>query len=240
MGLPADLPRKIAPTRWSLVRRAGDRPTAESRAALEELCRLYWYPLYAFARRRGEHAEEAHDLTQGFLARLIDKNDLAAADPDRGRFRSWLRKSFDNFLHNAHDHARARTRFPGQPLIALDATDADGRYALEPSHDLTPERLYERRWTLELQARALGILKAEYEGSGKLALFEALKGSLIWDDGPAHAELAESLQKTPAAIRQDAHRLRKRYGEIFYDEVAQTVEDPEDVEDEVRRLLDSL
>ncbi len=235
----AEETRVFATTRWSLVVAArGDSSAA--RAALAELCRLYWYPLYAFVRRRGHAHDEAQDLTQEFFTRLLERDDLAAVDPARGRFRAFLLAACRHFLSNEHDRATALKRGGGRQLLSLDFGDADRRYAAEPGHEQTPERLFERRWALTLLDRVVQRLREHYETAGQLPLFEALKGSLTGAAGDSHAEAAAALGMTPGAVKVAAHRLRQRYRDLLRDEIAQTVEDPAAVDDEIRALFSAL
>lgn len=235
-----DQPKKFATTRWSLVLAAGKAPTADARAALSTLCGLYWYPLYAFARRSSASPDEAADLTQGFFAQFLEKNDLSSADPSRGRFRTWLLACFKHFSVNARVHARAQKRGGGLTEFSIDGTDAEGRYQVEPSHQLTADRLYERRWTLSLLEQAHEKLRAEYAAGGKLALFDALKGSLMGEPGAPYAELGLQLGMSEGAIKVAVHRLRKRHQALVLAVVAETVERPEDVDAELRELLANL
>lgn len=233
-------PRRFATTRWSLVIAAGQRPSPESREALTALCSQYWYPLYAYVRRRGKAAEDARDLTQAFFTRLIEKNDLGAADRRQGRFRAWLLTSLKNFLANDWDHATAQKRGGGAPVVCIDAEDAEGRYRLEPSDDRTPERLYEQRFTLALLDRALRTLEQECVSEGKQLLFSKLVGGLAGGPDLPHAELARELGSTEGAVKVAVHRLRRRYRELLCAEIAHTVETPEETEAELRQLLAGL
>jgi RNA polymerase sigma-70 factor (ECF subfamily) len=244
---PADAPppgpHQFATTRWTLVAAAGKTATPEARKALGELCRLYWYPLYAFVRRRGYDADEALDLTQGFFTRLIEKNDLADADPDRGRFRSWLLASVKHFLANEWDRATAQKRGGGRAVysIDIDPDDAERRYRHEPSHLITPERVFDRRWALTMLEQALDALKLECEREGKTALFEALRPSLTADaQDESYQSVADRLATTQGAIKIAAHRLRRRYRDLLRDQIAQTVREPQDVDDEIRDLFAAL
>lgn len=232
-------PAMFATTRWSLVAAARDAAAPGSRQALADLCGAYWYPVYAYVRRRGHDRHAAQDLTQAFFARLLEKNDLAAADRTRGRFRTFLLTACQHFLANAHDHATAKKRGGGRAAIPLDFADADVRYSHEPAHEETPERLFDRRWALDLLDRALGELKAEYEESGRGKLFDALKGCLASGDA-AYADLAAGLGLTEGAVKVAVHRLRQRYRDRLRAAIAETVAAPEDVDDEVRDLFAAL
>jgi RNA polymerase sigma-70 factor (ECF subfamily) len=229
---------RFATTRWSLILTARQGVTREAREALAELCQIYWYPLYAFVRRQGHAAEEARDLTQGFFAQLLEKKQLAVAERERGRFRSWLRASLQHYLTNEWDRERALKRGGGQSLVPLDAEVAEGQYRLEPSHDLTPEKLFERRWAVAVLERVLHLLRDECTRTGKGLLFSQLKDSLVGDgDEVSYQQIAATLGSTSGAVKVAAHRLRRRYRELLRQEIAQTVGGPEDIDDELRGLL---
>jgi RNA polymerase sigma-70 factor (ECF subfamily) len=232
----------FAATRWTLVlAAAGEKSGAHRRRALEELAQVYWFPLYAYIRRQGHQAPQAEDLTQDFFTRLLEKKSLAAADPEKGKFRSFLLASLKNFLTNEWDKSVALKRGGGRPLVALDALDAEARYALEPADDLTPDRLFERRWALAVLDQVLARLRQEYVDRDSVALFEALKGCLAGaTDGPSHGDVARRLGMTEGAVKVAAHRLRRRYRQLLRDEIAQTVASPELVDEEIRYLLGCL
>jgi RNA polymerase sigma-70 factor (ECF subfamily) len=229
-------PRGFATTRWSLVLAAGQKAAPEAHDALADLCSLYWYPLYAYIRRRGHGADEAEDLTQGFFARLLEKDGLAAATPARGRFRSFLLAACQNFLANEREWANALKRGGGR-VVSLDLSDADGRYRREPHHEETPERLFERRWALTLMARVLARLRGDYEAAGKGRLFDALKGQLTADGTAPYAALAVELRMTEAAVKTAVHRLRRRYGELLREEIGETVATEAEIDSEIQALL---
>jgi RNA polymerase sigma-70 factor (ECF subfamily) len=231
----------FATTRWSLVAAAREGGSPPARAALAELCRAYWYPVYAFVRRQGNGHDTAQDLTQEFFARLLEKDALAAVDPARGRFRSFLLASCRNFLANCRDHDHALKRGGGRPTLPLDFGDADGRYGREPAHADTPERLFERRWALALLDRVLGRLSDEYAASGKAALFQRLRPYLTGDaSGDPYAAAATDLGTNEGAVKVAVHRLRQRYRDTLRDEIAQTLADPAEVDDEIRALFAAL
>lgn len=231
----------FATTRWSMILAARGTGEPEARRALEELCTLYWYPLYAFARRRGHDVEEAQDLVQGFFARFLARDALARVAPGRGRFRSFLLACLRNHIADERDRARAKRRGGGIAPLSLDFEDAEGRYIREPATGLTPEHLYERRWALALLERVLLRLEADYAEAGKTPLFEALRSHLAGDsDRAPHAELAATLGMGEGAVRVALHRLRRRYRERLRAEIAETVETPEEVDDEIRHLFESL
>jgi RNA polymerase sigma factor (sigma-70 family) len=224
-------------THWSVVILAGQQPSLESAEALENLCRTYWFPLYAYVRRRGHEIEEAKDLTQEFFIRLLKKDYLAHADPNKGKFRSFLLSALNHFLMNEWRRVQARKRGAGQPLISLDDT-AERRYAQEAVSDLTPERIYERHWALALLDRALGRLRAEFAAAGQARHFNVLRGFLTTEPGQSrYADAAAELGTTAGAVASAVHRLRHRYRELVREEIAHTVATPAEVEDEIRWLF---
>ena len=232
--------RTFHTTRWSVVARAGGDPR-ESRDALEHLCASYWYPLYAFARRRGLEHHAAQDLVQAFFARLIEKHDLARADPARGRFRSFLLTALSNFLANELDRERAHKRGGDMARLSIDDAEAERRYANDLATNASPEKLFERQWARELIARALSELESEWGHAGRGALFARLKPYLTGDASDAkQSEIAQDLALTENAVRIALHRLRKRYGELIRLEIADTVADPDDVERELGDLFGAL
>jgi RNA polymerase sigma factor (sigma-70 family) len=228
----------FATTRWSVVLAAGDAASALADVALAELCRTYWYPLYAFVRRKGHSPHDAQDLTQAFFARLLEKNYVAQANRERGRFRTYLLAAFTHFLADEWDKARRIKRGGGQETISFDAASAEERYLLEPIDRLDAAKLYERRWVTTLFDKVLARLEQEFRDSGKGELFDALKGSLLADDsGTPYAETGVRLGLKEDAVKQNAHRLRRRYRELFREEIAQTVDGPSQVEDELKHLF---
>ena len=232
---------RFATTHWSLVLAARTGKSAESRTALEALCGAYWFPLYAFIRRQGYAAEEARDLTQGYFARLIEHRDLEDVDPALGRFRSFLLASVKHFLSNERDRESAKKRAPDRPLVSLDAQDAEGRYRFEPADDLTPEALYERRWALTVLDRVSARLRDEWSEGERARRFDALRGLLIGDDpGSSYRSLGESLGMSEEAVKVSVHRLRRRFGDLLRAEIADTVREPGDVDDEIRYLFGVL
>jgi RNA polymerase sigma-70 factor (ECF subfamily) len=230
----------FATTHWSVVLKArGDSPAAE--AALEKLCRVYWWPLYGFVRRQGYKPEEAQDFTQAFFARLLERRDFETVKQERGRLRSYLLASVKNFLSKARDRELAVKRGEGRPLISLDDLLARERVDQEPAHKLSADRIYERRWALTLLEQVLARIRSEYEAAGKLALFDRLKELLARESGqPSQAEIAAEMQMTENAVKQAFHRLRHRYRQLLHEEIAHTVAVPEDVEDELRHFIGVL
>ena len=237
---PPDDPHHLSfeTTHWSLVLAAVDRATPRADEALATLCTSYWYPLYAFIRRRGHDPDLAADLTQGFFARLLEKEFLRSIDPSKGRFRAFLLAACKNFLANEHDRETARKRGGGRCPVSIDRRDAEGRYLAEPAHDLTPERLFERRWALTILDQSLDQLGRESRQAGKAALHERLKSILTGaEGGPSYAEIGASLGMTEAAVKKAAQRFRQRYREILRERIAGTIADPGQVEDEIRTLF---
>lgn len=233
--------REFRTTHWSVVLRAGGTDPATSRRALEELCRAYWYPLYSFVRRSGHSPEDAQDLTQGYFARLLAGPSLASVHPDKGRFRAFLLASLKHFLANEWKRAQCQKRGGGVPLLSLDEQNPEGRYLHEPVDDLTPERAFERRWAEALLAKVLARLRAEFIAARQADRYEALKHCLLNDREAASDEtLAGRLGLTVHGIKSAVHRMRQRYGEIFREEIADTVAAPGDVEDEIRHLFQVL
>jgi RNA polymerase sigma factor (sigma-70 family) len=232
---------RLPTTHWSTLGRVGDAADPASRAALEQLCRDYWFPLYAFIRARGHEAHEAGDLVQGFLADLLERGDLAKLDQSKGRFRSFLRAACDHYLANRRDHERAEKRGGAASIISIDRLDAEARYAREPSHELTPERLFERQWALALLSRVLERLEAESVSEGKKDLFDQLRPALQGDDlVPTYRTIGDELGMTEGAVRVAAHRVRLRYRELLREEVGRTTDEPEGVDEEIGELLVAL
>ena len=228
-------------THWSVVLSARQKDSPETAAALETLCRTYWYPLYAYVRRQGHSPHDAQDLTQEFFARLLQKDYLKAAAREKGRFRTFLIVALKRFLANEWDRVRAQKRGGGQPLLSLDAEVAEERYRIEPVEGATADKVYERRWALTLLDRTMTRLREEFTGGGKAAEFERLKACLTAERGEiSYAEIAAALGQSEGTVRVAVHRLRKRFRAIFREEIAQTVSSAEDIEEEVRYLMGVL
>lgn len=226
-------------TRWSVVVAASHDNSEESGQALETLCTAYWIPVYAYVCRVS-NGEDARDLTQGFFAHLLEKKVIGKANPDRGRFRAFLLTALKNFLANEHDKQNALKRGGGR-VLSLDFELANSQSKLEPSIELTPEKLFERRWVMTLINLVLAKLKDELAIAGKEKQFEALKQSLTGEMTNAEYErAANTLQITPAAARQAVYRLRNRYRELFRQEVARTIDDVTPIDEEIHRLLDAF
>lgn len=230
---------RFAATQWSLVIHAGG-DSASAQPALEKLCQAYWYPLYSFVRRRGASPHDAEDATQGFFMHLIGNRSLAAVDRNLGTFRSFLLASLKNFLSHEYEKANALKRGGGLTAVALDAHTAEERYALEPKDELSPDKLYDRHWALTLLDRTKARLEAEYESSGKLPLFMAIRHTLTGDRDTPYQKLAADLGMTEGALKTAVHRMRDRYRTALRAEVAETVANPEDIDDELRVLVESL
>ncbi len=218
--------------------RAGRTDSASAAQALDQLCRTYWYPLYAFVRRKGHSPHDAQDLTQAFFARLLEKNYVAQADRERGRFRTYLLAALTHFLADEWDKARRLKRGGGREIISFDAASAEERYRLEPIDELDAAKLYERRWVTTLFEQVLARLEQEFGDSGKTELFASLKGALLSEpNGLTYAELGTRLGLKEDAIKQCVHRMRRRYRELFREEIAQTVAGPGEVEDELKHIF---
>ena len=239
-GGPAGGAGAFATTHWSLILQAVDEEGEGSQSALESLCRAYWYPLYAYARRSGRSPHDAQDLTQSFFNYLLEKKLLAKADPGAGRFRSFLLGSFRHFTSNEDQRAFALKRGGSVVTISWDAAQAEEQFADEPSTSETPETIYERTWAVAVLDRALELLRHEYAEGGKAALFDALNVFLTGDRGPAYAEMAARLGLTEAHIKVTVHRLRQRYRELLRSTVAHTVASPLDVDTELHHLFAAL
>jgi len=230
----------FATTRWSVVLAARGEST-QANAALEKLCRTYWWPLYGFVRRQGYTPEEAQDLTQSFFARLLERRDLETVRQERGRLRSYLLASIKNFLSKARRREMTVKRGEGRPLMSLDDLFAHERADQEPAHKLSADRIYERRWALTLLEQVLSRLRAEYEAAGKLPLFDRLKELLAPESSqPSQAQIAAEMQMTENAVKQAFYRLRHRYRQLLHEEIAHTVAAPDDVEDELRHFISVL
>lgn len=225
-------------THWSVVLAAGRGDTTRAREALATLCRTYWYPLYAYVRRRGHSAEDAKDLTQEFFARLLEKNWVASADQSKGRFRSFLLSAMNHFLADEWDRIRAQKRGGRVSLLPLQLDTAETRYGIEPADPATPERIFERRWALTLLEEVLNRLRAEYEREGKAELFAALHSCLVGERAAQpYATLAARLGIQEGSVKSAVHRMRRRYRRLLLEEIANTVAGPDEVDEELRHLF---
>jgi len=208
---------------------------------MASLCEIYWYPLYAYARRRVPDVHEAQDLTQAFFAELLEKNYVGTATPERGRFRAFLLTAFQHFLSKQWERAKAQKRGGGRAPISLDFESADSRLHIEPAAGLTAEQCYDQQWTIALLGQILDRLQTEFEQAGKGKQFTELKGFIIGDHGgTTYAQAAERLAMTEAAAKKSASRMRGRYRELLREEIAQTVSASDEIEDEIRHLFVTL
>jgi RNA polymerase sigma factor (sigma-70 family) len=230
-------------TRWSLVLAAGADDSTEARRALSSLCEAYWYPLYAFVRRRGEAPDDARDLTQAFFASLLERRSFDGLAPERGRFRAFLLAALKHFL--ANEAARARTQKRGGGLtvgpLIVGVDSAEGHYQREPAGGCTPETLFERRWALTVIERVLEELRSRWASDGKAREFDALKECLLGQSPRGgYAAVAEELGMTPGAVKTAVHRLRRRFHDALRRHIAETVADPAQIEDEIQYLITAL
>ena len=231
----------FATTRWTVVLAAGQRGAPQATVALEELCRTYWYPLYAYVRRHGHSREDAEDLTQGFFARLLEKNYLEGLSSDKGKFRAFLLVALKRFLANEWDRANRQKRGGGSPLLSLDWEDADQRYQIIPADNLSPDKLYDRAWAMTVLERVIIRLRDESVAEGKSRLYECLKPFLMLGKSEIpYARAAAALAMSEGSVRVAVHRLRRRYRELLREEIAQTLSDPSQAEAEIQALLGAL
>ncbi len=230
-------PARFTTTHWSVVLAAQRDSTAQAREALTRLCESYWHPLYAFLRRSGQSADEAQDLTQAFFARILEKRTFRDADPDRGRFRSFLLASLKNFVANERERAHAQKRGGNLPVLSLEFDSAERQYQIEPADDETPETVFDKRWALTLLEHVLGRLRTELDKAGKQRQFEELKVFLTGEKpNVGYAGIGERLDMSEGAVKVAVHRLRRRFRALLRDEISQTVASPNDVDDEIRYL----
>jgi RNA polymerase sigma-70 factor (ECF subfamily) len=228
----------FATTHWSLVLAAGDRKNPGASDALARLCESYWYPLYVFVRRQVDDVHEAQDFTQAFFARLLEQRPFEAADPGRGRFRAFLLTACKRFLINEWHKERAMKRGGGRRLLSLDFDSGESKLGLVALDAQTAEQLYERQWALTLLERVMEMLRAEYAAKERLRHFETLRPFLAGTPERAgYAEAARTLGISETTAKVAAHRIRKRYRELLRAEIAQTVERPEEIDDEIRELF---
>jgi len=234
-------PAVFATTHWSVVVQAGEVESPQTSEALAQLCNTYWYPLYVYVRRKGYAAHDAQDLTQEFFARLLARNYLGGVDRRKGKFRSFLLGALEHFLAKEWRRAHAQKRGGGHATFSLDEVDAESRYLLEPAHDLTPEKIYDRRWATTILRQAMSELQRDYETRHQSELFANVE-SLLSPDGASgsYAEIATSLGMNEGALKVAVHRLRKRYGELIRAQIAQTVATPQEIEEELRYLFSVL
>ena len=220
---------------------AGRGDSRDADVALEELCRTYWYPLYAYVRRQGHSREDAEDLTQGFFARLLEKNYLEGVTSDKGKFRAFLLVAVKRFLANEWDYASRQKRGGGVTPLSLDWQDADTRYQINPADHLSPDKLYDRAWAVIMLERVITRLRDENGAEGKASLYEQLKPFLMMGKSEIpYAQAAAALKLTEGAVRVAVHRLRRRYRELLREEVAQTLADPAQADEEMQALFSAL
>ena len=225
-------------TRWTLVVKAASSDTPQAREALAQLCGMYWYPLYAFVRRKGYAPADAEDLTQAFFARVLAEQFIAGADQKKGRFRAFLLTRLSHFLADEWDRVKAHKRGGGQPALSLDSRSAETRYQLEAVDPRSPDKLFEYHWAMTLLERVYERLRLEDQQQGHGELFEALKGCLVQARAAvAYADVASRLGLSEGALRVTVHRLRRRYRDLLRAEIAETVSGPEEVEEELHYLF---
>ena len=230
--------RAFATTHWSVVRAVAEGEPVPARQALETLCRAYWYPVYAYVRRKGYKPEEAQDLTQEFFARLLAGHWLSRADAGRGRFRTFLLAAFDHFLANEWDRAACQKRGGGRLHLPFDTVAAEESYAGEAGQSLSAEAIYERNWALRFLEQVRGRLREEYTAAGHAQRFALLESFLPGEEGPfTYAQAARRLGVPEGTMKSDVHRLKRRYGELVREEIAHTVGSPDEIDDELRHLM---
>ena len=229
---------QFATTHWSVVLAAGHGSAPGAPVALEQLCRTYWYPLYAYLRREGHSVEDAEDLVQGFFLHLLRKDVIQTAEPGRGRFRSFLLGTLKHFLSDARGKAGAQKRGGGQQVISWDLVSAEHRFQQEPADEASPDQLFERRWALTLLEQALDRLQAECVSEARGEVFEHLRAFVTGEQGPrSYADAAAELGLSLSAVKSAIFRLRHRYHELVREEVGHTVAEPGELEDELRYML---
>lgn len=232
---------RFATTHWSVISAAGKSSSPQQKQALETLCQSYWFPLYAYLRRRGYDTHQAEDLTQAFFAHILEKKDLQTADPKYGKFRSFLLVRLKYFLSDQRDRAQAKKRGGGKNVLSLSIQNAEGQYALEPAIHLSPEMLFEKSWALTILERTMGRLEAEMAEKNKQKLFDCLKVYLTTDkDVIPYQDMAAELKISEGSVRVAVHRLRRRYRKLLWDEIAQTVGDEDQIDEEIGCLFAAL
>jgi RNA polymerase sigma-70 factor (ECF subfamily) len=242
-GAPEEGAASFHTTRWTMVMRAAQSHAQGGPSALAELCRLYWYPLYIFARRRGYSPEDAQDLTQGFFLHLLERRALTHVDRLKGKFRSFLLASFQNHFSDAVDRARCLKRGGDKVFVQLNVEDAEERYRREPIEFLTAEKIFDARWAMTVLAEALKKLRQEYATAGKTRTFEAIKVFLDPTSRiapPSYEAVASRLELSIGGVKTLIHRLRKRYTALLREEVSRTVSDPAEIDEEIHALCDAL
>jgi len=231
----------FATTHWSVVLSAADSRSATAQEALEKLCRTYWYPIYAYLRRRGGGEHDAQDLTQGFFAQLLERRSIQSVEREKGKFRSFLLASLNYYVADERDRANAQKRGGGREVLSLDVQEAEQRYRLEPVDERSPEKIFEHRWAMALLDQVLVRLGQEFAEAGKRELFERLQAFLVEGTGErTYAEVAREMGMTEEAVKKAAQRIRQRYHQLFREEIAQTVASPAEVDEELRHLCQVL
>jgi RNA polymerase sigma factor (sigma-70 family) len=238
-GVACDNREWFATTHWSVVLSVREKNASAGADALEVLCRSYWYPLYAYVRRRGYSPEDAQDLTQTFFERLLAKDFLRNVDREKGKFRSFLLASLNHFLSDEKDRANRQKRGGGRIFLSLDAQEAEERYRIEPHIEATAERIYERRWAFTVLELVLQRLASEYEQAGKAEQFSLMK-EFLQGENPSYTEVATNLGMTEGALRVAVHRMRQRFGELLKWEIAQTVASPAEIDEELNHFFQVL
>ena len=225
-------------THWNVVLAAGGPESPEAHQALERLCQTYWYPLYAYVRKKGNSDADAKDVTQEFFARLLRRHDFGQVEPAKGKFRSFLLGCLNHFLAESWKKTNAQKRGGGKPIVSLDDSTGEDRYHLEPVDIMDPEKLFERRWALTVLDRAWSRLHEEFNKAANSVLFERLKDRVAGEkNDPTYAQIAAELQRAEGTIKSDVHRMRERFRELVREEVANTVSSPEEVNEELRHLF---
>jgi RNA polymerase sigma factor (sigma-70 family) len=227
-------------THWSTIQAASDKDGAAAEDALIVLCESYWYPLYTFLRRRGHDASEAGDLTQGFFARLLEKRDFATANPEKGRFRAFLLTALKNYVANDRERERAEKRGGNRNLLSFDVADAEDRYAIEPVDERTPEDAFARNWAVVTMGRAFERVRDDYERANRMELYQRLVLCMTDAQSATHRELGKEVGMNESAFKVAVHRVRKRFRECLRREIAETLNDESEVEDELQALYDAL
>lgn len=238
--IPAPAPSDFRTTHWSVVLAAAHTDSPQCQSALTALCQSYWYPLYAFARRQGRNPQDAEDVTQEFFARLLAKNGLASVRRENGRFRSFLLASLKNFLANDWDRDHAIKRGGDRTILSWEDESGENRYLREPAHDATPEKLFEQSWALTVIESVLAQLRKEYTDAGKPHLFEAIHSYLEEDGAQTYAEMAATLNMTEGAVKMAVLRLRENFRHRLRSEIAQTVANAGEIDEELRHLFTCL
>ncbi len=241
VSTPRSAAGRFMTTHWSVVLAAKSAASPKRTEALSTLCETYWFPLYAFLRRNGHGTAHAEDLAQAFFAQLLDKDYLRQVEPEKGKFRTFLLTALKHFVSKQRKYDRALKRGGGRTILSLDVEDAENRYSLEPVDRLTPEMLFERSWAMTVLRRAMDRLQGEAATVRKKRLYEELSGYLTAQRACVpYADIAEELGMTEGAVKVAIHRMRSRYREILRDEIAQTVADEQQIDDEIRDLFSAL